>query len=186
EEGQTYDEVTAQLEPGAAVVLYTDGIVEARHGGELYGNERLQEVLAGNAGAEAEQLAKAVVADARGFGGGELSDDGAVVAVDRATRAPAGTKVHLVVDLNRPKVRAYVAAIGRRFDRDPVDSTLSLHGVQPFLTKEHAGRKLRRRWAFGTIVDALAANRRKPVRLSMRQLPPTTTRANWGPVIVIH
>ena len=107
-------------------------------------------------------------------------------AVDRATRAPAGTKVHLVVDLNRPKVRAYVAAIGRRFDRDPVDSTLSLHGVQPFLTKEHAGRKLRRRWAFGTIVDALAANRRKPVRLSMRQLPPTTTRANWGPVIVIH
>ena len=84
EGGQTYDEVTAELEPGAAVVLYTDGIIEARHGGDLYGHERLEGVLASNAGAGAEQLAQAVVADARAFSGGELSDDGAVVVVKRA------------------------------------------------------------------------------------------------------
>jgi lipoprotein-anchoring transpeptidase ErfK/SrfK len=107
-------------------------------------------------------------------------------AVKRAARAAPGTKVRLVVDLSRPKVRAYIAAIGQRFDREPVDSVLSLRGVQPFLTKERSGRKLRRRWAFGSIVDTLAANRRKPVRLLMRELQPTTTRANWGPVIVIH
>ena len=37
ESNQEYEEVRASLEPGSAVVLYTDGVIEARCDGELYG-----------------------------------------------------------------------------------------------------------------------------------------------------
>jgi serine phosphatase RsbU (regulator of sigma subunit) len=81
--GERYEEVSATLAPGDAVVLYTDGVIEARCGTELYGVERLDKVLAANAGASAEQLADAVLADCRAFGRGELQDDCAVVVVRR-------------------------------------------------------------------------------------------------------
>src|SRR5262249_28020188 len=41
EEDQEYAEVRDRLEPGDAVVLYTDGVIEARRDRELYGEERL-------------------------------------------------------------------------------------------------------------------------------------------------
>jgi serine phosphatase RsbU (regulator of sigma subunit) len=81
--GQTYDEVRAELAPGAAIVLYTDGVVEARAGGDLYGTERLDELLAASRDLPAGALARAVTEDARRFAGGELSDDLAVVVIRR-------------------------------------------------------------------------------------------------------
>jgi lipoprotein-anchoring transpeptidase ErfK/SrfK len=107
-------------------------------------------------------------------------------AVARALSAPEGAKVRLVVEIRRAKIRTYVAAIANRFDREPVDATLTLRRLRPWITKERSGRALRRRWAYGGIVDALAANRRSAVRLSMRALPPHVTRAGYGPVIVIR
>ena len=80
---ERYEEVSATLAPGDAVVLYTDGVIEARCGSELYGVERLDRVLAAQAGASAEELADAVLADCRAFGRGELQDDCAVVVVRR-------------------------------------------------------------------------------------------------------
>jgi sigma-B regulation protein RsbU (phosphoserine phosphatase) len=80
---ELYEEVSAQLAPGDAVVLYTDGVIEARCGTELYGVERLDLVLAAHAGAPAEELAAAVLADCRAFGRGELQDDCAIVVVRR-------------------------------------------------------------------------------------------------------
>jgi serine phosphatase RsbU (regulator of sigma subunit) len=80
---QTYDQLHAELPPGAAVVLYTDGVVEARSGGELYGIERLDACLAERAGLPAQALAAAVLADCRAFAGGELRDDCAVVVARR-------------------------------------------------------------------------------------------------------
>ena len=83
EPGQNYAAVRRQLQPRSAVVLYTDGVVEARAGAEFYGDKRLDDVLAANAGAAAEDLARAVVDDCRAFTGGELLDDCAVVVVRR-------------------------------------------------------------------------------------------------------
>jgi sigma-B regulation protein RsbU (phosphoserine phosphatase) len=80
---ERYEEVSASLAPGDSVVLYTDGVIEARCGSELYGVERLDAVLAANAGAPAEHLATAVLADCRAFGRGELQDDCAIVVVRR-------------------------------------------------------------------------------------------------------
>ena len=81
-EDQAYVAEHVRLEPGDAAVLYTDGLPEARRGGELYGEERLDAALAANASLPAEELAKALVEDCRAFAG-ELADDCAVVVVKR-------------------------------------------------------------------------------------------------------
>jgi serine phosphatase RsbU (regulator of sigma subunit) len=83
DEDQVYDEVSAELPPGAALVLYTDGVVEARRDGELYGFERLDALLAKRHDLPARALALAVTEDCRSFAGGELADDVAVVVIRR-------------------------------------------------------------------------------------------------------
>jgi serine phosphatase RsbU (regulator of sigma subunit) len=82
EPGQHYETARVLLDPGAAVVLYTDGLVEARREGELYGEERLDASLARNAELPAEELARALAQDCRVFAG-ELGDDLAVVVLKR-------------------------------------------------------------------------------------------------------
>jgi sigma-B regulation protein RsbU (phosphoserine phosphatase) len=79
---QHYEVQRIQLEPGDAAVLYTDGLLEARRDGELYGEERLDAALAANAGLPAEELANLLVEDCRAFAG-DLGDDCAVVVVKR-------------------------------------------------------------------------------------------------------
>src|SRR5947207_3055723 len=80
---QTYDELRAQLPGGCALVVYTDGVIEARREGQIYGDERLDALLAAKAGLPAAQLARAVVEDCRVFTGGDLTDDCAVVVIRR-------------------------------------------------------------------------------------------------------
>jgi serine phosphatase RsbU (regulator of sigma subunit) len=82
-EEQDYPAESMRLEPGDAAVLFTDGLLEARRDGELYGEERLDAALLANASLPAEELAKVVVEDCRAFAG-ELADDCAVVVVKRA------------------------------------------------------------------------------------------------------
>ena len=77
--GQEYPAERARLEPGSSVVLFTDGVIEARRNGELYGEERLDRLLASRSYLGAQQLAEAILADCRAFGGGDLADDCAVV-----------------------------------------------------------------------------------------------------------
>src|SRR5205823_11067096 len=83
EPGQEYADVRAELPRGALLVLYTDGVVEARREGELYGDDRLDALLAARYDLPARALASAVAEDAREFAGGDLSDDVAVVAIRR-------------------------------------------------------------------------------------------------------
>ncbi len=82
--GQEYTESHAELPLGASLVLYTDGVVEARREGELYGDERLDALLGSRHELAARALAEAVAEDARGFAGGDLSDDLAVVVIRRS------------------------------------------------------------------------------------------------------
>jgi serine phosphatase RsbU (regulator of sigma subunit) len=84
ERGQEYRSERADLEPGSAIVLYTDGVLEARRDGELYGMERLDRVVAANHAYGAQELADAILADCRSFSGGDLADDCAIVCVKLA------------------------------------------------------------------------------------------------------
>jgi serine phosphatase RsbU (regulator of sigma subunit) len=81
--GQEYPEVRDDLPAGSSLVLFTDGVVEARRDGELYGDERLDALLAERHDLPARSLAAAIAADAREFAGGDLSDDVAVVVIRR-------------------------------------------------------------------------------------------------------
>jgi serine phosphatase RsbU (regulator of sigma subunit) len=80
---QPYEELRRPFEPGAVVVLYTDGLVEARRSGELFGEERLEAALVAYRDLPAQALAEAVLEDCRRFAGGELRDDCAIVVARR-------------------------------------------------------------------------------------------------------
>ncbi|MGH2934593.1 MAG: SpoIIE family protein phosphatase, partial [Gaiellaceae bacterium] len=84
EPGQEYEEMRIALPSGAAIVMYTDGVIEARRGGELYGLERLDALLRGHRELPPPTLARAIADDCRGFADGELSDDLAVVVIRRS------------------------------------------------------------------------------------------------------
>jgi serine phosphatase RsbU (regulator of sigma subunit) len=79
--GQEYVESHADLPLGSSLVLYTDGVIEARCNGELYGDDRLDALLVERRELPARALAVAVAEDAREFAGGDLSDDLAVVVI---------------------------------------------------------------------------------------------------------
>ena len=80
---QEYEQVRAELPRGGAVVLYTDGVIESRQDGELFGVTRLDDVLAANAARPAQEIADAILAACRGFAGGDLPDDCAIVVIKR-------------------------------------------------------------------------------------------------------
>lgn len=63
------------LETGDLVCLFTDGLVEARAGRELFGSERVASVLATLGDRPTEDVATAIVDGVRGFHGQDLDDD---------------------------------------------------------------------------------------------------------------
>jgi len=81
---QEYPVVTVDFPPGAIVVAYTDGLVEARRGGEQFGLGRLDALLAASRGLPPQEIAEAALAACREWTEGELTDDLAVVVIKRA------------------------------------------------------------------------------------------------------
>ena len=81
--GLAYRATTAQLAPGDALFLYTDGVTEALAGGDrFYGPARLQSTLADVAALGVEKITRGVVTDVRAFcGAREQSDDISVMSL---------------------------------------------------------------------------------------------------------
>ncbi len=70
------------LEPGDTLVLFSDGVIEARSpDGELFGMERLAAVAAEAAPGSAEDIAEALEAAIARFGAAEASDDRALLVI---------------------------------------------------------------------------------------------------------
>ena len=82
-----YEEHTIEFAPGDLMLAFTDGVVEARRGAELFGSERLvRAVTAASAhDGDLDRLVRRVHADVHEWASG-LSDDAALLAV-RRTRA---------------------------------------------------------------------------------------------------
>ncbi len=80
----TYGSREVPLEEGDLLVLYTDGLTEARAGENLFGDERVAAILRRDPGREPEYLCKALLEAARDFADGPLSDDVAILAIRRA------------------------------------------------------------------------------------------------------
>lgn len=77
EPSEVYSEQSMALEPGDLLVLYTDGVIEARNfDGDEFGRERLREFVAGYGDLTARQALRNIVWDVRRFVGlAEQSDD---------------------------------------------------------------------------------------------------------------
>jgi sigma-B regulation protein RsbU (phosphoserine phosphatase) len=71
---EDYRESRLRLTPDDALVLYTDGVTEARRGRQLFGYERLVEVVSALRGRTVQELAEGVRDAAIGFAG-KLKDD---------------------------------------------------------------------------------------------------------------
>jgi serine phosphatase RsbU (regulator of sigma subunit) len=85
ESDQEYETERVEAEPGSSIVLFTDGVLEARRDGELYGEDRLDDLLARRAELDPQALAEAILADCRNFAGGDLGDDCALVVLRLAS-----------------------------------------------------------------------------------------------------
>jgi serine phosphatase RsbU (regulator of sigma subunit) len=69
------------LSPGDALVLYTDGVTEARRDGEIFGEERLADVLRNHPGASPAAIADAIEQAVTEWQGGAGSDDIALIVI---------------------------------------------------------------------------------------------------------
>ena len=83
-----YRDAWRDLGRGDVAVVYTDGLTEAQRGGELFGVERVQEVLDAHAGRRASEILAALIAAVRGFADRPL-DDLTVVVLKQLTDPPA-------------------------------------------------------------------------------------------------
>lgn len=72
-----------QLDLGDMVVLYTDGLAEARHGDALFGEDRIAAHVRRDPTVAPDVLAKSLLEAARNFAEGPVDDDVAILVIKR-------------------------------------------------------------------------------------------------------
>jgi GAF domain-containing protein len=84
-EGQEYGWSELELERGDLVFAHTDGLIEARRAGEMYGADRLVRFVLGAAGSQSpKELVRAVHEEVTGWADG-ISDDAVALALRRTS-----------------------------------------------------------------------------------------------------
>jgi PAS domain S-box-containing protein len=84
----SYEGRDVQLSPGDTLLLYTDGVIEARREKEIFGEKRLAVLVAKAPRATAELLPEVVLEEVREFASGDFSDDIALLAVGLRSSPP--------------------------------------------------------------------------------------------------
>jgi len=79
--GETYATHRCVLPEETTIVLYTDGLTEARRGGRMLGERGLRETVRRHLDEPAQQLAESLLSRAARYAGGTLDDDMAVVVI---------------------------------------------------------------------------------------------------------
>ena len=107
-------------------------------------------------------------------------------AIRRALGAKPGTKVALTVTVNGTAVRAWVAGLAARFDRDMVDAHVVLRDLRPRIFPERDGYQLKREATVTTVVETLRTNRRGPVRAVAKVTRAKASASSIDSIIVIR
>jgi PAS domain S-box-containing protein len=88
--GESYAAQRTRLERDEVLLLYTDGVVEARQGGAFFGKDRLGALLESH-GEGAPGVTEAIFTAVNEFTGGSFRDDLALLAVERKVPGTAAT-----------------------------------------------------------------------------------------------
>jgi lipoprotein-anchoring transpeptidase ErfK/SrfK len=108
-------------------------------------------------------------------------------AIEQALDARAGEAVSIGVRVDPRLVRRYVASLDKRYRVEPENAELTgLVASRPSISSEKTGREVRRGLMTRAIVHRLNSTVRRPLPLAFRELKPTVTKAEFGPVIVIQ
>jgi lipoprotein-anchoring transpeptidase ErfK/SrfK len=107
-------------------------------------------------------------------------------AVAKARIAEPGTNVGLVVSVKGAPLRAWVAKIGKRFQRPAVDASLALTNGKPAIRDDRAGRTLNTKLLTRRLIAALQSNSRVPVRVRTKAVAAKVTADAFAKVIVIN
>uniref|UniRef100_A0A7C4LP75 FHA domain-containing protein n=1 Tax=Schlesneria paludicola TaxID=360056 RepID=A0A7C4LP75_9PLAN len=77
-----FEAISRAIEPGETCVLYTDGVSEAMNPqGDLYGIERLRNLVQSSTAGKAEELGRTILADVRKFANGRPQNDDITIMV---------------------------------------------------------------------------------------------------------
>jgi serine phosphatase RsbU (regulator of sigma subunit) len=79
----TYHSRELRLDAGDLVLLYTDGLSEARAGDQFFGEERIANAIRRDPGADPDVLVKSLLESARDFARQPITDDIAILALRR-------------------------------------------------------------------------------------------------------
>ena len=108
-------------------------------------------------------------------------------AVTRALRAAPGRGVQLEIGIREAPLRRYVASLDRLLERPAENAELvGLSNLRPLIRDARPGLRVRRQVMHAAIRRAIRWGNRRPIPVITREVEPTLTRANFGPVIVIH
>jgi len=81
--GGDYRPGVVEWRPGDRVLLYTDGLTEARAGEQLFGEDRVAGILRRDPGEDVTTLCKTLLEAARDFAAEPMTDDVAILAIRR-------------------------------------------------------------------------------------------------------
>ena len=80
----SYHSKEIDLDPGDLVLLYTDGLAEARSGDQFFGEERIANTLRRDPGVPPDVLCKSLLEAAKDFATEPVDDDTAILAIRRS------------------------------------------------------------------------------------------------------
>jgi serine phosphatase RsbU (regulator of sigma subunit) len=101
-DGETWEERVVVASPGDALVFYTDGVTDTRgEGGELYGQDRLADLLDTAMALDADEVASRIDDAVQGFERGQQRDDVALLVL-RAGEAAKTSPTDVVAGAGVP------------------------------------------------------------------------------------
>ena len=108
-------------------------------------------------------------------------------AVSRARDADSGDDIGVSVDVNRDKVKEYVAGLDQRYGIPAENAVVvGLVDGHPEIADSKWGRTVRRQTMTRAIVRTLRTRIRPELPVVMKTLKPSVSKSGFGPVIVIH
>ena len=79
-----YSSREVSIDPGDLLLMYTDGLAEARQGQSLFGEERIAGFVRRDPRIDPDVLCKALLSAARDFSDAPLRDDVAILAIRKS------------------------------------------------------------------------------------------------------